>query len=98
MARAQAFGLQYRTNNQAELAALLAGTEWARSAYRGGIGVVFVGDSRLVVDFCLRVARPKRAALFTILERVLQLWRQLRPKVVVVHVPRRYNKIADWLS
>ena len=63
-AEAHYFGGDSPTNNTAELRALEeAVLKVVGLCVRSGRGVRFVGDSKLVVDFCLREARPKRVQL-----------------------------------
>lgn len=64
----------------------------------GQVGLVVRGDSKLVVDFCLRHARPGKAVLFRALRRIQAIIGRYRRWIVFEHVPRAENAIADWLA
>ena len=59
-----------------------------------------LGDSRMVIDFATRKARPGKASLFLKVRDVQQLVKRLRyekRKVVRFrHVGRALNALADW--
>lgn len=83
----------------AEITALLhAAQAMVSVCQQRGWGATFIGDSKLVVDFCARTARPSHAPLFLALAELNLVFRQLCGNFCVTHVPREQNRIADWLS
>lgn len=105
--RAEYYGLDAPTNNTSELRALVGLLECLQDAGipEGVRYVLVLGDSRLVIDFCTRRARPGVDALFVGVRLVQRLRRELRGsghggpvEVVFGHVPRDENRMADWLA
>jgi ribonuclease HI len=96
------YGKQNDTNNEAEsqaLVDLLAELEqgnWLADVTK----VIVVGDSRLVLDFATRKARPGKASLFLKVRGVQDLVKRIRKRwgcrVQFRHVGRALNAMADW--
>ena len=62
------FGGKQSTNNIAELTSLLRAAEaLAQICHEERWGVKFDGNSKLIVDFCVRSARPSKPNLFATL-------------------------------
>ena len=86
-------------NNIAELTSLLWAAEAAAQICRKEQwGVKFVADSKLIVDFCARSARPSKPNLFAALAELNVCLHQLRGNYSITHIPREQNSLADWLS
>ena len=60
--------------------------------------MVIFDDSQLVINFCNRVAKPGRPKLLLALQQVRELTKKLPLRPSFRHVPREFNKIADWLT
>ena len=98
-ARGMWFAEQHRTNNTAEMAALVELMRYLVTPAARLLGRVnVVGDSKLIVDFCRRASRPGKPELFVGMRQVQDLSRQLSPRPVFLHVPREANDFADWLA
>ncbi len=67
---------------------------------QGAGEVMVLGDSRLVVDFATRKARPGKASLFLKVRDLQQLVKRLKGErrciVRFRHVGRALNTLADW--
>jgi len=60
--------------------------------------VVLHGDSRLVVDFANRRAKPGKAELFLTMRRVASVKKRMRGvRWAIWYVKREHNILADWL-
>ena len=59
--------------------------------------VRILGDSRLICDYLNRRARPGTAYLQRAVARMRDTIRRIRPRVIVEHIPRESNAVADWL-
>ena len=94
------YGKDRATNNEAEAGALrdLLSALMRRGVPAGVATVVIFGDSRLVIDFANRAAKPGKASLFLLMREVATLKRQLGVKVLFRHVLREQNALADWLT
>ena len=98
------YGKQHDTNNEAECQALLdlLGELAQGGALRGAGEVMVLGDSRLVLDFATRKARPGKATLFLKVRELQALVKHLRWKQHCVvkfrHVGRALNGLADWVG
>ncbi len=95
------FGEQAATNNAAEVQALLALMQWLlaeQARWRGTKGIVVRGDSKLIIDFCNRAARPGQQHQYLPMGEVKDIARQLPGRVLYRHIPREENNWADWLG
>ena len=70
VARAIWYGVSKPTNNSAEMQALVDCTEWLVETGVARHVVNMHGDSKLMIDFCTRRARPGQAELFTAYRRL----------------------------
>ena len=70
VARAVWYGASKPTNNSAEMQALVDCTEWLVETGVARHVVNVHGDSKLMIDFCTRRARPGQAELFTAYRRL----------------------------
>ena len=94
------FGEEAATNNAAEVNTLVALMGWlvrSRGSWQEGV-VVVRGDSKLVIDFCNKSARPGEQHLYLAMHTVRELASQLGARVVYRHKPREENTWADWLG
>ncbi len=60
--------------------------------------MVVRGDSKLIIDFCNKAARPGQQHLYLAMHTVRELAKQLGARVLYRHVPRDDNTWADWLG
>ena len=95
------YGADCPTNNTAEVTALcdLMRDLVDQGVPLGASSIVVFGDSRLVVDFANRVAKPGKSQLFLAVREIEKLRRQLRGvRITFRHVLRDKNQVADWLA
>ena len=90
VAQALWFGQERPTVNVAEMGALEWGMEKLLELGVAG-GVLVLGDSSLVIDFCTRRAQPSKPALFRGLRHIMDVRRRLQGRVVFRHVDRGNN-------
>ena len=89
------FGLAKPTVNCAEMTALVWGLKLL--VEHGATGKVLVlGDSQLMIDFCMRRASPGVPDLYKGLKRIQQLHRKLGEHVTFRHVSWTVHQLADW--
>ena len=60
--------------------------------------LVITGDSALIIDFMLRVARPSRPHLYIKVKKAQALVRSLPFQTKFRHIPRDLNSVADALA
>ena len=62
------------------------------------MGIVFKGDSKLVVQFMTGGARPGKPYLLHKVKECKRLAKKFHCKVFWAFVPREENAVADWLA
>ena len=88
-------------NNATEAQGLVDGMRWL-AMYPGFTEcakVAIIGDSKLVIDFMARRARPNQPLLVRLVGEARELVRSWHPhKIVFTHVTCDRNSQADYLS
>jgi hypothetical protein len=69
-----------------------------QQSWEVGVPIIIRGDSKLILDFCNRLARPGQQHLYLAMAEIHDKRRQLRGKVIFRHVGRELNTWADWLG
>ena len=90
-----------RTNNEAEVRALLAGLEFleANPELLGSEQEVIVyGDSLLVINCMLGIYRAKTPFLYKHISTCKKLVKRMKPKFHFLHIKRKVNAVPDWLA
>ena len=62
------------------------------------LGIVFKGDSRLIIQFMTGGARPGKPYLLHKVKECKRLSKEFQCRVYWHFVPREENRIADWLA
>lgn len=67
-------------------------------AWENKRAIVIYGDSQLVINFCNRRARPSVNELYSAMQEIQRLRKDITRPVFFRHVPREQNVVADWLT
>lgn len=59
---------------------------------------MILGDTKLIIDFCNRRARPSLHELWVATKEIVRLRGSVSKPIFYRHVPRHLNALADWLT